>query len=430
MTAPPWNRAPGAAGELERLAGDLDRALRHVLSRATIEDRYTNSPGDPVVFISPDPWVWVFGPDALPARRTARRLLDRWLELGQRVLRAAAPETEEEFCERAGALRSPLDLSEAAEGPGARELDKAAGYVLGALAEQRALVRRVLGSELEPGSSELWLIPDTNALYRNPSLEKWANDQPATLVLIPQVVRELAAHKQHHPVEEVRRKAQGLLRRFGEFERRGDTSAGVPVAGRLRFMEIAVDANVRESLSWLRPEHADDQILASVLELQWAYPAKSITLVTEDRGLRTKARQAAVTTSPAPPPPTVAVKSRGSRRRRGAVIRVKSAKLVAQDRPAAPFFERNAPTSVLVVEVVNGGDETAFDVRGALLRRHAGGAWTYFGSLDIPVLEANGTLELRFPESGPQRPTVVRPRDVVIEEGMWTDRDGVEHVID
>jgi len=420
---------PGAAGELERLADDLDRALRDVLSRATIEDRYMNSPGDSVVFISPDPWMWVFGPEALPARRTARRLLDRWLELGQRVLRAAAPETEEDFCKRAGTLRSPLDLSEAAKGPGAREPKKAAGYVLGALAEQRTLVRRVLGSELEPGTAELWLIPDTNSLYRNPSLESWANDEPATLVLIPQVVRELDAHKQHHPIEEVRRKAQGLLRRFSEFERRGDTSAGVPLAGRLRFMEIAVDANVRESLSWLRPDHADDQILASVLELQWAYPANSITLVTEDRGLRTKARQAAVITSPAPPPPAAVAKSRGGQRHRGAVVRVKSAKL-AEDLPAAPFFGRNAPTSALVVEVVNGGDETAFDVRGALLQRHAGGSWSHLGRLDIPVLEAHGTLELRFPLSGPQRPMAVGPRDVVIEDGVWIDRDGAEQIIE
>ncbi len=430
MTAPPWNRAPGAAAQLERLADDLDRALRDVLARATVEDRFRNSPGDSVVFISPDPWVWVFGPDAQPARRTARRLLDRWVELGQRVLRAAAPETEEDFCERVGTLRSPLDLSEGAKGPGAREPEKAAGYVLEALAEQRALIRRVLGSELDPGTAELWLIPDTNALYRNPTLETWANDEPATLVLIPQVARELDAHKQHHPVEEVRRKAQGLLRRFSEFERRGDTSAGVPLAGRLRFMDVAVDANVRESLSWLRPEHADDQILASVLELQWAYPANSITLVTEDRGLRTKARQAGVITSPAPPPAAVAVTPHEGRRRRGAVIRVKSAKLVVEELPTPPFFERTAPASVLVVEVVNGGDKTAFDVRGVLLRRHAGGSWSHLGRLDIPVLEANGTLELRFPQSGPQRPTEVGPRDVVIENGVWIDREGVERIIE
>lgn len=109
---------------------------------------------------------------------------------------------------------------------------------------------------------------------------------------------------------------------------------------------------------------------------------------------------------------------------------MKSAKLAAEDLPAAPFFERNAPMSVLVVEVVNGGDETAFDVRGGLLLRHAGGSWSHLGRLDIPVLEANGTFELRFPQSGPQRPTLVGPRDVVIEDGVWIDRDGVEQIIE
>ncbi len=347
------------------------------------------------------------------------------------MLRAAAPETEAEFCERPPVLRSPLDLSEGAAGPGSSEPARAAAYVFEALDKQKALMQRVLGGDLEVGTGELWLVPDTNALYRNPSLERWANGESATLILVPQVLRELDGHKQHHPVEDVRRKAQGLLRRFEEYARRGDTFVGVPIVRSLRFREVAVDADVRESLSWLRPEHADDQLLASVLALRWSHPAASITLVTEDRGLRNKARQAAIVTSTAPPPPAETVNVGQSRRRLSvAVIRVKSARAVQEELPAPPLYQGTAPTSVLVVELVNGGGETAFDVRGELHFHSSGGARSYLGRLDIPVLEVNGTFELRFPQLSPGWPAWVGPRNVSIEDGAWTDGDGVDHPID
>lgn len=425
---------PGARAELSELAEQLSGSLQDVLSKADVRDRYKSEPGDAVVIVSADPWEWVFPPEVLPARRTARELLDRWLELARRVLRASAPETEAEFCRRAPRLRSPLDFSEAAAGPGSREPTGAAAYVLEALAEQRALLQRVLGSALDADGGELWLVPDTNALYKNPSLELWAHDESATLVLVPQVLRELDGHKQHHPVEDVRRKAQGLLRRFEEYARRGDTLVGVPIAGSLRFREVAVDADVGESLSWLRSGHADDQLLASVLDLRWSHPANAVTLVTEDRGLRNKARMAVVVTSPAPPPPPPppeTVKTGDPRKRPArARIRVKLVNAVREELPAPPLYQGTAPTSVLVVEVLNGGGETAFDVRGELHFHSSGGARSYLGRLVIPVLEVNGTFEHRFPQLSPGWPAWVGPRDVSIENGAWTDGDGVDHPID
>ncbi len=85
-------------------------------------------------------------------------------------------------------------------------------------------------------------MPDTSALYANPALEEWDDGSPATLVIVPQVIRELDKHKAHHPAEDVRRKAVSLIKRLENIGQRGDTFRGVKLAGKLTLREVATDA--------------------------------------------------------------------------------------------------------------------------------------------------------------------------------------------
>lgn len=79
-----------------------------------------------------------------------------------------------------------------------------------------------------------------------------------------------------------------------EYARRGDTFSGVPLAPRLRLREVAVDADMTATLSWLRAQHGDDELLASVLELRWTDMSSVVALATRDRNLQNKARLARV----------------------------------------------------------------------------------------------------------------------------------------
>lgn len=151
--------------------------------------------------------------------------------------------------------------------------------------------------------TNLLLVPDTNALYANPALEQWDTGQRATLVLLPQVVHELDRHKTHHPSEEVRRKASSMINRFEEFARRGDTFDGVPLAGVLGFREVSLEPDPGEAPAWLRLEVDDDRLLAAALELQWRNPTSGVVLITRDRNLRNKARQARLATDVPPESP-------------------------------------------------------------------------------------------------------------------------------
>lgn len=112
-----------------------------------------------------------------------------------------------------------------------------------------------------------------------------------TVVLVPQVLRELDSLKMRPGVGE---KAAGVIRRIKEYARRGDTFSGVPLAPRLRLREVAVDADMTTTLSWLRAQHGDDELLASVLELRWTDLSSVVAIATRDRNLQNKARMARV----------------------------------------------------------------------------------------------------------------------------------------
>jgi PIN domain len=423
-----WKRAASAGVDLDALADRLVVALNDVLAVAGVAEAYRNDPSSGVVFLGP-PWQWEFTPEDLPVRRGARSLLDQWVELARHALKVAAPEIVAEFDREEPTIRGPLDLSEAAQTPGAGDSLGAAAWVRRALESQREMVARALVSD-SAADGELWLIPDTSSLLWNPSLDEWQGDQPATLVLVPQVLRELDHHKQHHRLEDMRRKAEKLLRQFEEYARRGETFVGVPIAGNLRFREIPVDARIGESLSWLQSGHGDDQLLASALDLRWRHPAVSITLVTEDRALRNKARLALIPTDRAPKPePSKPTIEKAAAPALGPVIRVKAARTTEEHVPTLPPSGGTDSISVLLVTLVNVGDVAGFDIRGPVYFHHSpGGPRQTLEILDVPVIEVDGTYECSFRTRSPAWPRLVGPRNVTIE-GTCRDAQNRQYTI-
>lgn len=154
-----------------------------------------------------------------------------------------------------------------------------------ALAEQLDVLKDLPSAQDE---GEKLLVPDTNALLYKPAIENWQLGGEAwTIVLVPQVVRELDAKKLH---PRLRDKAESVIRRLKEYGRRGDTFEGVPVAGQLRLREVAVDADMDAAPSWLRAGHGDDELLASAFELRWQDMSAVVCLATRDRNMQNKAR--------------------------------------------------------------------------------------------------------------------------------------------
>jgi predicted ribonuclease YlaK len=108
-------------------------------------------------------------------------------------------------------------------------------------------------------------------------------------VLVPQVLRELDALKMRRDIGP---KAESVIRRIKEYARRGDSFVGVPIAGAMQMREVAIDPVMSDTLPWLQAGHADDQLLASVLELRCEDLNAVVALATRDRNLQNKARLA------------------------------------------------------------------------------------------------------------------------------------------
>ena len=87
-----------------------------------------------------------------------------------------------------------------------------------------------------------------------------------------------------------------MIRQLDEFARRGDTFAGVPLAGQLRVREVAVGPDMKRTLPWLRADTPDDLIVASALELVLRDLKGRVALLASDRNVRNKARLAGLST--------------------------------------------------------------------------------------------------------------------------------------
>src|SRR6185312_5241783 len=114
------------------------------------------------------------------------------------------------------------------------------------------------------GADERLLVADTSTLLDRPDLQDWRLDGGAwTVVLVPQVLSELDERKRDTRTAEA---AQKVIRQIDEFGRRGDTFAGVPLAGKLRLREVPRSPDMAATLPWLRADTPDDVIVAAALE--------------------------------------------------------------------------------------------------------------------------------------------------------------------
>lgn len=166
-------------------------------------------------------------------------------------------------------------------------MDQVREYVEAELIEYRRVVGLLPAAH---GAGERLLIADTSALLDRPDLQNWKLDNdPWILVLLPQVHSELDDRKRDARTREA---AEKVINQIEEFDRRGDTFRGVPLAGNIKVREIPVSPDMSQTLPWLRSDVADDAFIAGALELVWQDLTSRIAVTASDRNLRNKARLA------------------------------------------------------------------------------------------------------------------------------------------
>lgn len=271
--------------ELAALSADLQSALDAVLDHSEVFRAWTNSE-DSAVFIFGNPFEYrPLAREHQPLIARARKLLTTSETLSEAAVRASAPSRLDAFREHSEVLREVVEQQADAKASSS-SADGVRKLVAKAIEDQRDMLHDLPSAH---GTGELLMVPDTNSAVYQPAFEKWnPSDDPWTLVLVPQVIRELDELKvRDRPVAEA---AASVIRRVEGYADRGDTFEGVPLRKGARFREVAIEADMEQAPPWLRAGHADDELLASVLELRWEDLTTRIVLVTRDRNLKNKAR--------------------------------------------------------------------------------------------------------------------------------------------
>ncbi len=283
-------QAPLIAVEMldDRIA-DLGCVFMLLLNYVQLRYEDINADGG-VFFVGWNKWRWGEPKEgAQPHVGTARQAWGSLSSLVAQAVRRSAPERLRQLEGPSELFRRIIEHDDERGAPAA-SVDGIRVAVSEALNEVRELLHG-LPSAHGPGGR--LLVPDTNALLYKPELADWTPpDGPWTVVLVPQVLRELDQIKMRP--NELGKKADGVIRRIKEYSRRGDTFVSVRISDLLAMREVAIDPDMASTLPWLQAGHADDELLASALELRGDNLNAALALATRDRNLQNKARLASV----------------------------------------------------------------------------------------------------------------------------------------
>jgi hypothetical protein len=247
--------------------------------------------GGSVAFIGFASWGWTPNPDLVNDRTRLHSGLDEWVSLFRLIHRDALPETAKRIESAESLLRRWL-AQEGSDHSVPSNIADAISKVRTTFDELRTLIAQVA-----VGTGGYLVVPDTNALLREPDVASYGTalgTDEYCVVMVPPVLAELDEQKDRGRTEEVRKAANTAIRRLKGLRDRGDARQGVRVQGRTTLRFEHRDVRPPEILEWLDTSVPDDRLLAAALDLQGRMPTSSVVLVTSDINLQTKASVAAL----------------------------------------------------------------------------------------------------------------------------------------
>jgi len=273
----------------DQLVADVGSALHAVLGHSGVRFDDINARSSGVFVMGWNQWQWSPLPDAAaPCVGRGRKALARLREFSACAARDA-PDRLSELRELEEAFERLIEQPGGSYPGGAPQstIEKIRESLDQQVAEYPIIVRRLPAAH---GPDERLLVADTSALLDRPDLQNWILDGQAwTVVFMPQVLSELDDRKRDPHTREA---AQKVIRQLEEFDRRGDTTVGVPLSGKLTAREVAITPDMAQTLPWLRADTPDDVIIAGALELRWEDLTSRIAVAASDRNVRNKARLA------------------------------------------------------------------------------------------------------------------------------------------
>lgn len=268
-------------------------AAEDLVARSEVRRDDINARGD-IFFVGWNVWQW--GPlsdEAQPLVGAARVAHDELITFARLAFEVGAPDRLQEVDDLSRWLLRLVEQPNGSlpNGAPASSAQEIAARIRPRIDDFLAEAGRLLTAH---GPEARLLVADTSALLDHPSMQDWRLDgEHWTVVLVPQVLAELDERKRDQRTVEA---AQKVIRQIEEFSRRGNTFAGVPLAGAVSFREVPHSPDMSRSLPWLRADTPDDQIIASALELVARDLRSRVAVLASDRNVRNKARLAGIST--------------------------------------------------------------------------------------------------------------------------------------
>jgi hypothetical protein len=290
---------------LSRLRTDLASVktqLDALLDMSSIKYVNPNTPDSPFVFIGAADWGWGPSDDETSAAQMALLgYYDAWFDRFKLLFPNPTPDVTSTMQEADAFVRRWL----ARDGTFDHTIPQTIAEAKKVAAEHLTRFENLLSLAGRAGDTTLRLMPDTNALLRNPAVEEYGAVIGATsyvVHIVTTVLAELDDLKDRGRTPDVREKAEKVIRRLKGLRDRGSLAEGVKVAGNVHLRLEHREVNPRAVLSWLDPAVPDDRIVAAALRLQSDHPAGIVVLITTDINLQNKADAVGLPYAEPPPP--------------------------------------------------------------------------------------------------------------------------------
>jgi rRNA maturation endonuclease Nob1 len=286
--------------ELSSIKEDLDELLDH----SSIRYVNPNTADSTMVFLGAADWGWASSDAAVAGMQMS--LIGRysaWFDRFQLLFPHPTPQIETRLQAVDDFVRRWVTRPDDWDHTIPRTIEEAK-----ALAEREMRgFHDLLDVAAHVGTNTVVLVPDTNALIRNPDLASYwrvASVAAFRVHLLPPVLQELDELKDRGRTQELRSQAQAVVRRLKGLRDKGSLAAGVKLTRDITVQAEAREVDVTAVLNWLDPAVPDDRIVAAALRLQSDNPAGFVVLVTSDLNLQNKADAAGLPYVETPPSPS------------------------------------------------------------------------------------------------------------------------------
>lgn len=267
----------------------IEQLMMQLLDISPIE-RFRNDPESMIVVLGPSHHFSKGTEEQKRLQLLVQEQYSRWLEQFRLLFQGAPHDMKRQIAKTDEFVTSWINLNGSFAVPATTSKAKER------FSEEIKVFAQLLKLREGTGKQSMIVVPDTNALIRNPNvlgMVPIAGTTSYTAILTSTVIRELDILKSDYRKDpDFRKKVDGVIQRITGLRNQGSINAGVTVNKTVTIKMFPKEPDFKKTLSWLDSQVNDDRLIATALEIQRGEPSSIVVLVTSDMNMQSKAELA------------------------------------------------------------------------------------------------------------------------------------------